>query len=40
LRTILVLSGVTTPAEAAAAVTPPDAVAPDLAHVADLLGWR
>src|SRR5712692_7115341 len=40
LRTILVLSGVTTPAEAETASPPPDAVRPDLAHVADLLGWR
>jgi 4-nitrophenyl phosphatase len=40
LRTILVLSGVTTPAEAAAASTQPDATVADLAHVADLLGWR
>jgi 4-nitrophenyl phosphatase len=40
LRTILVLSGVTTPAEARTASTQPDAIAPDLAHVADLFGWR
>jgi 4-nitrophenyl phosphatase len=40
LRTILVLSGVTTPAEAAAASNQPDATVADLAHVADLLGWR
>jgi 4-nitrophenyl phosphatase len=40
LRTILVLSGVTTPAEAAASSTQPDATVADLAHVADLLGWR
>jgi 4-nitrophenyl phosphatase len=40
LRTILVLSGVTTPAEAQAASTAPDAVVPDLAAVASVLGWR
>jgi 4-nitrophenyl phosphatase len=40
LRTILVLSGVTTPAEAATASPQPDAIAPDLAHVAGVLGWR
>ena len=40
LKTILVLSGVTTPAEAAAATVQPDAVAADLASVAGLLGWR
>ncbi len=40
LRTILVLSGVTTPAEAMTANPQPDAIALDLAHVADLLGWR
>jgi 4-nitrophenyl phosphatase len=40
LRTILVLSGVTTPAEATQANPQPDAVTPDLAHVADILGWR
>lgn len=40
LRTILVLSGVSTRAEAAAEQPPPDAVVADLAHVADLLDWR
>jgi 4-nitrophenyl phosphatase len=40
LRSILVLTGVTTPAEAAAANPPPDAIQPDLASVADLFGWR
>jgi len=40
LRTILVLSGVTTPAEAMMACPQPDAIADDLAHVADVLGWR
>jgi 4-nitrophenyl phosphatase len=40
LRTILVLSGVTTSAEVRTASTQPDAIAPDLAHVADVLGWR
>jgi 4-nitrophenyl phosphatase len=40
LHTILVLSGVTTPAEARTASTQPDAIAPDLAHVADMFGWR
>ena len=40
LRTILVLSGVTSPAEAAAATRQPDATVADLAHVAALLGWR
>jgi 4-nitrophenyl phosphatase len=39
LRTILVLSGVTTEAEARRACPPPDAIAADLAHVADALGW-
>jgi 4-nitrophenyl phosphatase len=37
LRTILVLTGVTSPAEAAAATPPPDATLPALASVADLL---
>jgi 4-nitrophenyl phosphatase len=37
LRTILVLSGVTSPVQAAAAEPPPDAITPDLAHVAQLL---
>jgi 4-nitrophenyl phosphatase len=37
LRTILVLSGVTTPGEAAAADPPPDATLPNLASVAGLL---
>jgi 4-nitrophenyl phosphatase len=40
LRTILVLSGVTTPAEAAVFEPQPDAVVADLANVAGLLGWR
>jgi len=39
LRTILVLSGVTSRAEADAATPPPDATLPDLASVTDLL-WR
>jgi ribonucleotide monophosphatase NagD (HAD superfamily) len=40
LNTILVLSGVTTAVEAIAANPAPDAISPDLNHVADLLGWR
>jgi 4-nitrophenyl phosphatase len=40
LKTILVLSGVTSAAEAGAAEPPPDAVVADLAHAADLLGWH
>lgn len=40
LRTILVLSGVTTAEQAAVADPQPDAVVPNLAAVADLLGWR
>jgi 4-nitrophenyl phosphatase len=40
LRTILALSGVTTEAEALQACRRPDAIADDLAHVADVLGWR
>ncbi len=40
LRTILVLSGVTSAAEAVTASPQPDAVAADLAHVADVFGWR
>ena len=40
LRTIMVLSGVSTASEAAAAQPPPDAVLPDLASVAQLLGWH
>ncbi len=40
LRTILVLSGVTTAAEASSWSARPDAVVPDLLHVAELLGWR
>jgi 4-nitrophenyl phosphatase len=40
LRTILVLSGVTSPEEAAQACPAPDAIALDLAHVADVLGWH
>jgi 4-nitrophenyl phosphatase len=39
LRTVLVLSGVTTPAEAAAAAPPPDATLKDLASVSSLFGW-
>jgi 4-nitrophenyl phosphatase len=39
LRTILVLTGVTTRGLLATASVHPDAVAPDLAGVADLLGW-
>jgi len=39
LRTILVLSGVTTNAEVKAASSQPDAIAPDLAAVGSLLGW-
>src|SRR5438105_261688 len=39
LRTILVLTGVTTLAEAAAAIPPPDATLKDLASVATLFGW-
>jgi 4-nitrophenyl phosphatase len=39
LRTILVLSGVTSSAEAVNACPQPDAIAADLAHVADVLGW-
>src|SRR5207244_11957919 len=40
LRAILVLSGVTSPAEAAVASPEPDAIVPDLAGVAPLLGWN
>jgi HAD superfamily hydrolase (TIGR01457 family) len=40
LRTILVLSGVTSRAEADAATPPPDATLPDLASVTDLLWPR
>lgn len=40
LKTILVLSGVTSPALAQAALPPPDAVALDLAHVGALFGWQ
>jgi 4-nitrophenyl phosphatase len=40
LRTILVLTGVTNPSEAAVAEPQPDAVVADLASVAGLLGWR
>jgi 4-nitrophenyl phosphatase len=40
LQTILVLSGVSSRAEAEAATTPPDAIVADLDRVADLLGWR
>ncbi len=39
-RTILVLSGVTSAAEATNVFPQPDAIAADLAHVADVLGWR
>jgi 4-nitrophenyl phosphatase len=39
LRTILVLSGGTTPGQLAAAPIQPDAWAPNLADVARLLGW-
>ena len=41
LRTILVLSGVTTAAHVVEAATnsQPDAIAPDLAAVAGVLGW-
>lgn len=39
LRTILVLTGVTTRAEAAAAIPQPDATVADLASVAALFGW-
>jgi 4-nitrophenyl phosphatase len=39
LRSILVLSGVTTAAEAAAAQPPPDATVADLASVAQLFDW-
>lgn len=39
LRTILVLSGVTTAGEAAAWQSPPDAIVADLLHVRDLLNW-
>jgi 4-nitrophenyl phosphatase len=40
LPTILVLTGVTTRAEADASPISADAISLDLAHVADLLGWR
>jgi len=40
LHTILVLSGVTNRSEAEAATPAPDAIAPDLAAVAGLFGWR
>ena len=39
LRTILVLSGVTSAAEASLATPPPDAVVADLGSIAALLGW-
>ncbi len=39
LRTILVLSGVTTLVQVHAASCQPDAIAPDLAGVAGVLGW-
>jgi 4-nitrophenyl phosphatase len=40
LHTILVLSGVTSAAEAASANPPPDAVVADLASVGGLFGWH
>jgi ribonucleotide monophosphatase NagD (HAD superfamily) len=40
LRTILVLSGVTSSAEATQACPQPDAIAADLAHVAEIFSWR
>jgi 4-nitrophenyl phosphatase len=40
LRAILVLSGVTTRAEAEASSSRPDAIVADLASVAGLFGWR
>jgi HAD superfamily hydrolase (TIGR01457 family) len=40
LRTILALSGVTTPQQLAASGLRPDAVVPALVAVADLFGWR
>jgi 4-nitrophenyl phosphatase len=40
LRTILVLTGVTTQSDVEAAAIQPDAVAPNLAAVAGLFGWR
>lgn len=40
LRTILVLTGVTSPAEAAAAEPPPDATVEGLGSVGGLLGWN
>jgi 4-nitrophenyl phosphatase len=40
LRTILVLTGVTSPNEAQAAQPPPDAIVPSLAAVAQLLNWN
>ena len=39
LRTILVLSGVTSAHQAESAAHPPDATVPDLAAVAGLFGW-
>jgi 4-nitrophenyl phosphatase len=39
LRTILVLTGVSTAEQAARSAEPPDAVLPDLGAVAGLLGW-
>src|SRR5439155_6450132 len=39
LRTILVLSGVTSAAEAATAQPPPDVTVKDLASVANILNW-
>jgi 4-nitrophenyl phosphatase len=39
LRTILVLSGVSTRAQAEIMPTPPDAIVADLLHVRDLLNW-
>jgi 4-nitrophenyl phosphatase len=40
LRAILVLSGVTSRAQAEAASERPDAIVADLAHVAELFGWN
>jgi 4-nitrophenyl phosphatase len=40
LRTILVLTGVTTAADAALASPPPDAIVTDLGSVAELFGWQ
>jgi 4-nitrophenyl phosphatase len=40
LRTILVLSGVSTQSDAQSSASKPDAIAPDLGQVADVFGWR